>query len=48
LGSQPSLLPRAVGEERSAPQADFAERRPITVMFCDLVGSTTISAALDA
>ena len=25
-----------------------AERRPITVMFCDLVGSTTISAALDA
>ena len=48
LGSQPSLLPRAMGEERSAPQADFAERRPITVMFCDLVGSTTISAALDA
>ena len=25
-----------------------AERRPITVLFCDLVGSTTISAALDA
>ena len=25
-----------------------AERRPITVMFCDLVGSTTISAGLDA
>jgi class 3 adenylate cyclase len=24
-----------------------AERRPITVMFCDLVGSTAISAALD-
>jgi class 3 adenylate cyclase/predicted ATPase len=26
----------------------FAERRPITVLFFDLVGSTTISAALDA
>ena len=25
-----------------------AERRPITVLFCDLVGSTTIAAALDA
>jgi class 3 adenylate cyclase/predicted ATPase len=25
-----------------------AERRPITVLFCDLVGSTAISAALDA
>jgi class 3 adenylate cyclase/predicted ATPase len=29
-------------------QMDLAERRPVTVMFCDLVGSTTISAALDA
>ena len=27
---------------------EVAERRPIAVMFCDLVGSTTISAALDA
>ena len=25
-----------------------AERRPITVMFCDLVGSTSIAAKLDA
>jgi class 3 adenylate cyclase len=25
-----------------------AERRPITVMFCDLVGSTTLAAKLDA
>jgi class 3 adenylate cyclase/predicted ATPase len=25
-----------------------AERRPVTILFCDLVGSTTISAALDA
>jgi class 3 adenylate cyclase len=26
----------------------FAERRPITVMFCDLVGSTGLAAKLDA
>jgi class 3 adenylate cyclase len=27
---------------------DKAERRPITVMFCDLVGSTSLAATLDA
>ena len=27
---------------------DAAERRPITVMFCDLVGSTSLAAKLDA
>jgi class 3 adenylate cyclase len=27
---------------------DRAERRPITVMFCDLVGSTSLAAKLDA
>ena len=39
----------------SAPAADRAhgarleaERRPITVMFCDLVGSTSLAARLDA
>jgi class 3 adenylate cyclase len=31
-----------------APRTDFAERRPITVMFCDLVGSTSLAAKLDA
>jgi class 3 adenylate cyclase len=30
----------------SSPAA--AERRPITVMFCDLVGSTSLAAKLDA
>src|SRR5271166_4239917 len=30
------------------PAADAAERRPITVMFCDLVGSTGLAARLDA
>jgi class 3 adenylate cyclase/predicted ATPase len=38
---QPSARP-------AAPRGDFAERRPITVMFCDLVGSTSIAAKLDA
>ena len=27
---------------------DTAERRPITVMFCDLVGSTSMASAMDA
>ena len=30
------------------PLAESAERRHLTVMFCDLVGSTSISAKLDA
>ena len=29
-------------------QMDLAERRPITVMFCDLVGSTALASRLDA
>jgi class 3 adenylate cyclase/tetratricopeptide (TPR) repeat protein len=33
----------------AAPRArDEAERRPVTIMFCDLVGSTSLAAALDA
>ena len=33
----------------AAPRArDEAERRPVTVMFCDLVGSTSLAATLDA
>jgi class 3 adenylate cyclase len=31
-----------------AAQSISAERRPITVMFCDLVGSTSLAAKLDA
>ena len=31
----------------SSPKADAAERRQLTVMFCDLVGSTAMSARLD-
>src|SRR4029077_21270323 len=36
---------------KSVPSKAFqasAERRPITVMFCDLVGSTSLAARLDA
>ena len=29
------------------PRLDAAERRQLTVLFCDLVGSTTLSAQLD-
>lgn len=32
---------------RTAPAATSAERRQITVMFCDLVGSTALSTRLD-
>src|SRR5499427_9070771 len=31
----------------SPPRADAAERRQLTVMFCDLVGSTELSARID-
>src|SRR5262245_57083499 len=32
---------------RPAPAAQEAERRQLTVMFCDLVGSTELSARVD-
>ncbi len=54
LGDRKRLL-KAIARLRSAdpplPQPSFkgeAERRPITVLFCDLVGSTSIAAKLDA
>jgi class 3 adenylate cyclase len=37
----------AVSPARPAPARDTGERRQLTVMFCDLVGSTAISARLD-
>jgi class 3 adenylate cyclase/predicted ATPase len=36
-----------VAIQSSAPNQDVAERRQLTVMFCDLVGSTELSARLD-
>ena len=52
LGSSASAAPpmprarRALRPRRTA--REDAERRPITVMFCDLVGSTSLAAKLDA
>jgi class 3 adenylate cyclase len=40
-GLRPVPLPRSAAE-------DFAERRPIAVMFCDLVDSTALASRLDA
>jgi class 3 adenylate cyclase len=43
VGELMAVLPEPVG--RKGP--DRAERRQLTVMFCDLVGSTALSARLD-
>ena len=37
----------ATAASRGAPEPAGAERRQLTVMFCDLVGSTALSARLD-
>ena len=39
--------PPEVQSKSSAPQPDAAERRQVTVMFSDLVGSTALSARMD-
>jgi class 3 adenylate cyclase len=43
-GLKPNLAP---SRDLVGPSPDAAERRQITVMFCDLVGSTAMSARLD-
>ena len=44
----PPAPPQAVPLAPPAPQTqDTAERRQVTVMFCDLVGSTALSARID-
>ena len=40
------VLPEASGAESTALKSN-AERRQLTVMFCDLVGSTALSSRLD-
>jgi class 3 adenylate cyclase len=53
LGAQQSLTTQArqtlaaPAPAQSFARLDSAERRPITVMFCDLVGSTALAAVLD-
>ena len=44
----PTVAPQPLGTSPITPLRDSAERRPITVMFCDLVGSTSLAATLDA
>jgi class 3 adenylate cyclase len=43
----PAPLPETSARVR-LQQMDLAERRPVTVMFCDLVGSTALASRLDA
>ena len=40
-------LPPALGPAPVRPETDAAERRQVTVMFSDLVGSTALSARMD-
>jgi class 3 adenylate cyclase len=44
---RPAPLPEA-SLRACLRHTDLAERRPVTVMFCDLVGSTTLASRLDA
>jgi SAM domain (Sterile alpha motif) len=50
LSAPPALPPpvaKAAAPAEPTPAAAFAERRQLTVMFVDLVGSTALSARLD-
>jgi hypothetical protein len=50
LGTQPPTVAQSAASAPSAPTTPAtidAERRHLTVMFCDLVGSTALSTALD-
>ena len=46
-GKTPSVEAATTSSARSAPPEDRAERRQVTVMFSDLVGSTALSARMD-
>jgi class 3 adenylate cyclase len=43
----PSTVPAPTDTRRKAPFIDGAERRQLTVMFCDLVDSTVLATRLD-
>jgi class 3 adenylate cyclase/tetratricopeptide (TPR) repeat protein len=47
LAALGGLVDADVATTKPAPRPDTAERRQITVMFCDLVGSTELSARMD-
>ena len=44
----PDARPYASGAERASASLPTGERRQLTVLFCDLVGSTPLSQQLDA
>jgi class 3 adenylate cyclase len=46
-GKSPSVNAATTSSTPSAPPEDRAERRQVTVMFSDLVGSTALSAHMD-
>src|SRR5580704_6120165 len=46
LAAAAALTAKSAAPQPPPPGQD-AERRPITVMFCDLVGSTSLAAKLD-
>jgi class 3 adenylate cyclase len=48
LASPEQPLTQARHAAAAPVRTDSAERRPITVMFCDLVGSTSLASQLDA
>ena len=48
VASEPMLSPARPTMAATTPAETTGERRYLTVMFCDLVGSTSISAQLDA
>src|SRR5262249_43291753 len=39
--------PEAAGGTEARPPSQFGERRHLTVLFCDLIGSTELAAQLD-
>ena len=43
----PTSITEGISEVPAAPPRSEAERRQLTVMFCDLVGSTALSARFD-
>src|SRR5262249_21598991 len=47
LGGEPPTRDRVQSATSATPAPIDAERRQLTVMFCDLVGSTELSARLD-
>ena len=43
----PARLPTSITTGNLGPPGTAAERRPLSVMFCDLIGSTALSSRLD-